>query len=323
MKTTLLTKNVLLFLSTLFFLSPCAVFSQNHALSKSEEQNFFLEDVKSYSDEWGQRLKISQTHYEGKSDYQKIAILENPIFGRFLVLDGVVQVTERDDPYYHEMLVHVPMLAHGAAKKVLIIGGGDGGCLREVLRHQTVEKAVMVDLDGAVVELSKKYLPTISKGAFDDPRAQVLIQNGIDYVNNTQEKFDIIFSDCTDPNIEGPGAILFSSEFYKNCKKILNSDGILVTQNGVPFDEETITKQVYKNLAENFSDTRLYVTVVPVFAGGFMSFGWATDNPQYCKVSTKTLTARMRALGGTMTYYNPQIHKASFTLPQCIKALTQ
>lgn len=281
------------------------------------ESQYFVEDGDAL--DWFQTFQISQKLYEGQSSYQKILVFDSPLFGRVLSLGGIVQLTEKDDPFYHEMLVHVPMLAHGAAKSVLIIGGGDGGCLREVLRHRGVKKAVMVELDKQVVEVCRKYIPSVSRGAFDDTRAQIYFQNGVDYVNTTSEKFDIIFADSTDPDLDGPGTILFSSDFYKSCKKILNPNGILITQNGIVFQKEETCRDIYKNLSEHFKEVRFYTTSVPCFIGGLMTFGWATDNPAHYKTAIKQLNKRMSALGGTMHYYTPEMHKAAFVLPGYIK----
>jgi spermidine synthase len=182
---------------------------------------------------WGQSFEVHSIVYKEKSDWWDIMIFENPIFGRVLVMDGTVQLTEKDERIYHEMMAHVPLLTHDNPKSVLIIGGGDGGVLREVLRHQTVERVVLVEIDERVIDLSKKYLPFLAKGAFVDPRTTIVIQDGCKYVKETTERFDVILSDTTDPI--GAGAALFTEEFYGDCKAILNEGGILINQNGVPF----------------------------------------------------------------------------------------
>lgn len=153
-----------------------------------------------------QRFEVSKVLYSEKTEFQDMVIFENPKFGRVLVLDGVIQTTEKDEFIYHEMMVHTPMLANGAAKRVLIIGGGDGGCLREALRHPGVGKVTMVEIDPTVVELSRKYLPGHSDGAFDDPRTDLVIADGLKYVAESDEKFDVIIVDSTDPI--GPGEVL-------------------------------------------------------------------------------------------------------------------
>ena len=267
--------------------------------------------------DWRQSFKVEEKVYEEKTEQQHLIIFKNNTFGTVLALDGVIQVTEKDEYVYHEMMTHVPLLAHGDAKKVLIIGGGDGGILREVLRHKTVEKAVLVEIDASVVTFSKKHLPTISNGAFEDKRAQVIIQDGCKFVKECKDTFDIIICDSTDPI--GPGAVLFTSEFYKDCHALLNAKGIFVNQNGVPFfqkDELTLT---LKNRGPHFNTVGFYLAVIPTYAGGFMAFGWASDFKGHYRVPIKKLKERMKNVTGTMKYYTPEIHKASFVLPKFIQ----
>ena len=182
---------------------------------------------------YGQRFRMDKLLHEVRTEHQHLVIFENPRMGRVMALDGVIQTTEADEFIYHEMLTHVPILAHGAAKRVLIIGGGDGGMLREVTKHLGVEHITMVEIDGTVVDMCKEFLPNHSKGAYDDPRLNLVIDDGMRFVATTQEKFDVIISDSTDPI--GPGEVLFSENFYQACHRCLNEGGILVTQNGTPF----------------------------------------------------------------------------------------
>ena len=182
---------------------------------------------------YGQSFIVDEILFESKTDHQHLIIFNNEQFGRVMALDGVIQTTEKDEFIYHEMLTHVPLFAHGNAKRVLIIGGGDGGILREVLRHPEVEHVTMVEIDQAVVDMCKQYFPKHSDGAFDDPRVNLVIDDGVDFIVNNTELYDVIISDSTDP--EGPGEVLFSSRFYKGCKESLTEGGILATQNGVSF----------------------------------------------------------------------------------------
>ena len=184
-------------------------------------------------DAFGQSFRIDKVYFENKTEHQHLMIFHNAALGRVMVLDGVVQTTEKDEFVYHEMMAHVPLFAHGNAKQVLIVGGGDGGMLREVLKHQTVEQVTMVEIDNAVIEMAKQYLPNHSRGAFDDPRANIVIADGMDFVRDTEQTFDVIISDSTDPI--GPGEILFTNDFYAQCQRILNPGGVVVTQNGVAF----------------------------------------------------------------------------------------
>jgi spermidine synthase len=263
---------------------------------------------------WQQRLHIDEKLVEEKTDQQHLILFNNAFFGHVLVLDGVVQTTQADEFVYHEMLTHVPLLAHENPKRVLIIGGGDGGILREVLRHTTIEKVTLVEIDGSVVEWSKKYLPSLSKGAFEDPRLELLIQDGVVYVEKTDEKYDVIICDSTDP--VGPGAVLFTEHFYGQCKRILNKKGIFVNQNGVPFLQKDEFISTLKNRSKHFKDVGFYVAPIPTYVGGFMALGWASDCADYRGLSEETLRQRLTRVTGPMHYYNPGMHNASFCLPQ-------
>ncbi|HXF29406.1 MAG TPA: polyamine aminopropyltransferase [Chlamydiales bacterium] len=268
-----------------------------------------------------QLFEIEEKIYEGKTPFQTVLIFKHAEFGRVLVLDNIVQTSEADECIYHEMLCQVPLLAHPNPKKVLIIGGGDGGSLREVLRHKSVVKVTLVELDEEVLFLCRKYLPTISNGAFDDSRLELMIQDGVEFVNNCKSKFDVIICDTTDPS--GPNKGLCSTEFYMNCQKLLNENGIVATYTGIPFlgapfsDGQIITDSFHA-LSPNFKNARMYVASVPTYIGGFMAFALATNNPANLNRSTKELQARLKTLGGTMRYYTPELHNAAFALPQYI-----
>lgn len=265
---------------------------------------------------WTQVFDIQEKLYEGKSEYQDILLFTHKAFGRVLALDGVVQTTEWDEPHYHEMLNHVPLLAHPNPKNVLIIGGGDGGSLREVLRHKSVEQVTMVDLDGLVVEVCQKYLPKLSKGAFQDPRVELLIQDGLQYVKQTSKRFDVIICDTTDP--VGPGKVLFSEEFYGDLYKILTPSGIITTQNGLPFTDGNTVTETGSALKKSFKHVKFYVSAVPTYMGGFMAFGFATNDEANTARDIDYLRARLSTLDGKMRYYTPELHNASFALPQYI-----
>lgn len=268
-------------------------------------------------DNWRQVIKMEKTLYQKRTPFQDLIIFENALLGRVLALDGVIQTTEADEYVYHEMLAHVPILAHGNVKNVLIIGGGDGGMLREVTRHKGIEKVVLVEIDASVIELSKIYLPSLSKGAFEDPRVKVVIQDGAEFVQKSEQKFDVIIIDSTDPI--GPGKALFTAQFFSDCKKALEKNGILVNQNGVPFVQGEELLETYHNRQGSFQEVSYYVAPVPTYVGGFMAFGWATDSTAHRQVSAKELQKRLKGVKGEMRYYTPDIHKASFALPRFIE----
>lgn len=263
---------------------------------------------------FGQYFSVEKVLYREKTDHQDLVIFENPVLGRVMALDGVVQTTERDEFIYHEMLTHVPLLAHGAAKKVLIIGGGDGGMLREVSRHPGVEQITMVEIDAGVVEFCRQYLPNHSAGAYDDPRFKLVIDDGVNFVNQTDETFDVIISDCTDPI--GPGESLFTSAFYEGCARCLNEGGIFVAQNGVCFLQQDEAVNSHTKLSGYFSDVSFYQAAIPTYYGGIMTFAWASQNPALRQLDLLTLQQRFNQSGLHCRYYNPAIHVGSFALPQ-------
>ncbi len=270
---------------------------------------------------YGQSFIVDEVLFESKTDHQHLIIFKNDQFGNVMALDGVIQTTEKDEFIYHEMLTHVPLFAHGNAKRVLIIGGGDGGILREVLRHPEVEQVTMVEIDAAVVDMCKQYFPKHSDGAFDDPRVNLVIADGVDFiVNNASsengEKFDIIISDSTDP--EGPGEVLFSSRFYQGCKNSLNEGGVLATQNGVSFMQIDEVKTTYNRFQGIFQDRWFYVTAVPTYIGGNMTLSWGSDDATLRQHSVETIRERFSKANFSTRYYNPELHVASFALPQYV-----
>jgi len=265
-----------------------------------------------------QSLQIDEILFEGRTAFQDVVIFRNSRFGRVLALDGVVQTTEADEFCYHEMISHVPIVAHGAARHTLIIGGGDGGVLREVLRHP-VDQAVMIELDQTVVNICREFMPSLSAGAFDNPRSDVRFMDGIKFVAETDEKYDVIIVDSTDPI--GPGEVLFTQEFYADCARCLTERGILVTQSGVTFMQDEEAVQTYRCLKSLFSDASLYLTQVPTYAAGFMTFGWGCLSTEPRRTDVAEITRRIAKLDLGTRYYTPEIHVASFALPGYIKNL--
>jgi spermidine synthase len=265
------------------------------------------------------KLAITEILHETKTDHQHLIIFVNPEFGRVLALDGVVQTTERDEFIYHEMLAHTPILAHGGAAEVLIVGGGDGGMLEEVLKHRGVTQVTLVEIDRTVIELSKTHLRSICGDAYEDPRTRVVIADGIDYVHETSDRFDVIIVDSTDPI--GPGEVLFGEHFYEGCRRALNPGGILVTQNGVPFVQGGELRASLAILRRLFRDASCYRAAVPTYIGGEMTFGWAADDATRREVPLEALTERFAAAGIETRCYTPAVHKAAFALPPYIEAL--
>lgn len=263
-------------------------------------------------------FRADKVLYEEETGQQHLVIFENDLFGRMMALDGITQVTERDEFIYHEMMTHVPILAHGNAKRVLIIGGGDGGILREVIRHPVIEHVTMVEIDPAVTDFCKAQLPQISAGAFDDPRLNLVFADGAKFVEGEGESYDVIIVDSTDPI--GPGEVLFREEFYRAAKSRLTPGGVIVTQNGVPFmqgDELQGTMEKFRRL---FKVASCYLATIPTYVGGPMAMGWGTDDETLKSVPVEELTRRYEAANLVTRYYTPEVHKAAFALPRYVEA---
>jgi spermidine synthase len=261
---------------------------------------------------WGQSLGISEEIVRHTSDSQELVLFQNAMFGRVLALDGVIQTTEADEAIYHEMMVHVPLLTHDHPRSVLVIGGGDGGSLREIVKHPHIERIVLVEIDKSVIEFSQQHLPKLSNHAFEDPRIMIAIADGAQFVKDCKEQFDVIICDSTDPI--GPGKVLFTSEFYGDCKKLLTKNGIFVNQNGVPFLQKEEMTNTLINRKPHFKHVTFYTATIPTYVGGPMAFGWASDKKY--RVSESVLQERMDKLKSKdFFYYTPAVHKASFILP--------
>ena len=262
------------------------------------------------TDNLGITCKIKKTLHTEKSDYQDIAIIETNEFGKMLVLDGTVQTTDRDEFVYHEMITHVPLFTHKNPKKALVIGGGDGGSIREILKHPSIEKAVLVDIDGRVIEVARQHFPQISC-KLDDERAEVRVEDGIKFIQNHRNEFDVIMIDSTDP--VGPAEGLFAKEFYQSIWKALKDDGVFVAQTESPFLHQDLIKKVYDDVSSIFEIANVYTCVVPTYPSGFWSFtiGSKKYNPEqvddnrFLEIETK--------------YFTKEIYKASFAIPKFLK----
>ena len=270
-------------------------------------------------DELGFRMsyQVDKVLYEIQTEHQNLVLFEHPFFGKMLMLDGATQITKRDEFIYQEMMSHVPLFAHGDARDVLIIGGGDCGIAEEVLKHKTVKRLTQVEIDAAVVAFSKEHFPEFTKPVFADKRFENIIDDGMKYVARTGRRFDVIIVDSTDP--QGPGKVLFSRKFYAACKRCMNKGAILVTQNGVPiFQPRELASSVAK-FRKLFADGGCYVAAIPTYIGGHMAMGWATDAKEARHTPAKTLAARYRKAGSFSTrYWTPEVQVAAFALPRFI-----
>jgi len=262
-------------------------------------------------------IKVEKQLYGGHSEFQQIDVFESKEFGRFLVLDGYIMLTEKDEFIYHEMITHVPMAVHKNPENVLIIGAGDGGVVRELTRYDGVKNIDVVEIDEMVVEVCKKYLPkTASK--FEDKRVNVYYQDGLKYIRKCENQYDIIIVDSTDPF--GPGEGLFTREFYGNCHKALRDDGILVNQQESPFYEEDAIamQQAHKRIADTFEISRVYQAHIPTYSSGHWLFGFASKkyHPIYDRIDWEKYNIDTR-------YYNKELHRGAFALPNYVQKLLE
>jgi spermidine synthase len=258
--------------------------------------------------------------YELQTEHHHLVLFEQPFFGKMLMLDGATQIAARDEFIYQEMMAHVPLFAHGHARDVLIIGGGDCAIAEEGLKHKSVRRLVQVEIDPAVVDFARKHFPQFTRPVFADRRFESVIADGMEYLKRTDRRFDAIIVDSTDPT--GPGKVLFSDKFYAACRRRLNKGGVLVTQNGVPMLQPRELVSSVTKFRRLFADATCYVAAIPTYVGGHMAMGWATDDQRLRSVSAKTLAARYRRAGSFATkYWTPDVHAAAFALPRFIAEL--
>lgn len=262
---------------------------------------------------WRVRLKADKVLHEVKTEHQDLVIFTNQTWGTVLMLDGVCQLTTADEFVYHEMMAHVPLMALAKPKRVLVVGGGDGGVLREVLKHPSIEKATLCEIDRSVVDLSLRHYPEIADGAFDDPRADLVIADGLKYVAETDEKFDAIIVDSSEPI--GPSAVLHTPEFFADCKRALKDDGILVTQNGLPFLFPEHLGATTRAFAKLFKNVAPYMCTQPCYFGGPFALNWASDEGEHLELSAKKLAKRAEKRGIVTRYWTPGVHRGAFALP--------
>jgi spermidine synthase len=258
-----------------------------------------------------------------KSQYQRIKIFDTVANGRVMTLDDIVQITTRDESAYAEMLTHLPLLEHGRAARVMIVGGGDLSIADEALKHKGVREVVLVDIDGDVVELCRKHFSEINARAFRDKRLTVEIADAFEYLGRKESKgrFDLIVADRPDP--VGPGKALFGETFYDRVKGALRPGGFATFQTGVPFYQPWEITEALEELKGFFPSSGLYLTVVPTYIGGFMALSWACNGK--AKLGTpagiKKATAAFKRAKLKTDYYNPAVHAAAFALPEWIKRL--
>ena len=262
-------------------------------------------------------IKVDRQLYAGKSEFQRIDIFDSKEFGRFLTLDGYMMLTEKDEFIYHEMITHVPMCVNPAAHRVLVIGGGDGGTVRELLRYPTIESIDLVEIDELVVEVCRKYLPQTA-GCLGDARIHMYFEDGLKFIRHCDNEYDLIIVDSTDPF--GPGEGLFTREFYGNCYKALKENGIMVNQHESPFYQEDAyaMQRAHKRIVESFPISRVYQAHIPTYPSGHWLFGFASKKLHPVKGVD---WVRWNALGMPTRYYNTQLHAGAFALPNYVEEM--
>jgi spermidine synthase len=265
---------------------------------------------------FGIAIKIKEVLFSAQSPFQKVEILDSDsALGKILTLDDLMMTTEGDEFFYHEMISHIPMMNHKDPKSVLVIGGGDGGTVREVLKHSTVEKVVLCEIDGMVIDVCKEHLPTIA-GMLDDPRVEVLVEDAIEFIKDKENEYDIVLIDSTDPM--GPGEGLFTEEFYTNVKKSLKKGGIVAAQSESPVVNKEEIKKMYSLLKKVFPITSTFTSPIPTYPGGY--WAWA-----FCSEEVEPLSyideKRCEEVTKTCKVYNKEYHQARFALPNFLKNL--
>jgi spermidine synthase len=293
--------------------------SKNQSANNSPSKRWIAETL---FDDLGFRMtfEVDKVLYEMQTEHQHLVLFEHRFFGKMLMLDGATQISKKDEFIYQEMMSHVPLFAHGKAEEVLIIGGGDCGIAEEVLKHRTVKRLTQVEIDPAVIEFAKEHFPEFTKPVFTDKRFESVIDDGAKYVATTERRFDVIIVDSTDPI--GPGKILFGKKFHAGCKRCMKPGGVLVTQNGVPFFQKNELAKTMTSYRRLFADASCYVAAIPVYVGGHMAMGIASDDKRIRRHSVQTITQRYRKAGGFKTrYWTPEVHVAAFAQPRFIADL--
>ncbi len=261
----------------------------------------------------GFSLKVKETLFVGESEYQKIQVIDTEAFGKVLLLDGLFMTTVRDEWTYHELLVHPAMFLHTKPENVLVIGGGDGGAIREIVRHESVKKAVLCEIDGLVIETCKRFFPQIACELTGNPKVEVKVRDGVKFMEENQTTFDVILVDSTDPI--GPAVGLFQADFYKKCLNSLKANGILVAQSESPFYDIEIIQDMQKNLQQaGFPIIRFYWGFVPTYPSGMWS--WVMASKKYDPITDMNIKAAEQKMQSmALKYMTPALLRSIFELP--------
>jgi spermidine synthase len=266
------------------------------------------------NDQVGQIVRVKRTLLSERTVYQQIDVLETDQFGRILVLDGAINVGEKDEFIYHEMLTHVPLLVHADAKALLIIGGGDGGVVREALKH-SVDRIDLVEIDTRVIDISRRYFPSISRG-LDDSKVSIHIDDGTRFVTGQENRYDVVIVDSTDP--VGAGMALYEETFYRDVYRALTPNGVVATQTESPFFDRNIILDLYPKLRRVFPVVCMYLAPVPFYPGTYWSFAFCSKgvHPVEGFELPQGVIKRIKT-----RYYNEEVHRGAFIIPPCLKEL--
>jgi spermidine synthase len=268
-----------------------------------------------FLDRFEQGYRVSDVLHLSRSEFQEISVVETEALGRMLLLDGMIMTTERDEFIYHELITHIPLLAHPNPRRVLVIGGGDGGTIREVLKHPTVEKAVLCEIDGDVIDVCRKYLPSIA-GKLDDPRVEIVVRDGAAYIAEQRDAFDAILIDSTDP--VGPGEKLFTADFYRAVLAALRENGVMACQSESPIAAPEECRRINRLLRGVFPVVQAYTACVPTYPGGQWTWTFCSRGIRPLDSINDSVADRLAQSCG---YYNRQVHQAVFALPNNVQAL--
>lgn len=263
---------------------------------------------------FGITAKVKKTLVSKETEFQKLDIIETAEFGRMLVLDGMVMATVKDEFVYHEMISHIPLITHPKPKKIAVVGGGDGGAINEILKHPSVKEAHLIEIDGQVVDYCQEYLPELA-GGLDDPKVTVHIVDGIKYIREQKNTYDVILVDSTEPI--GPAAGLFAEDFYGHLYTALAEDGLFVAQTESPFFNQDLIRDTHQAISKFFPITKLYLASIPTYPSGLWSF--TLGSKKYLPEDGDM--RRAEKIAKQTKYYNPAIHLAAFTLPNFVNEL--
>lgn len=270
-----------------------------------------------YHGRTGLTVGLNKQLFSEQTPYQRVEVYETDTWGNLMTIDGMVMLSEKDEFVYHEMLTHVGLFAHARPERVLIVGGGDGGSAREVLRHESVKRVDMVEIDEAVVRASREFLPEV--GAFDDPRLKVWYEDGIAFVRNVSDPYDMIIIDGSDP--VGPAEGLFEKDFYRYCYEALTDEGVLTAQTESPWVPEyhPSMRKVFNALEEVFDRSAMYLAFIPLYPAGMWSMAFASKGADpHSPEAMQRVEAGMASFGGELRYFNTEVHRGAFALPSFV-----